>query len=282
MKKILIIDSHNMLHRARFGFGEGPHKIYFNFFRMLKGELKRHEPEVVYIVDEGRATISKEIMSEYKGNRQKLDDPDFWREKDEIFDTIKNSSGFVYVRHPNRECDDVIGHLASVTHKNDQVTIVSTDSDFIQLIDENTFLWHPKKKKYVEQWYCDYVTWKALRGDPTDNIPGVKGVGPKRADALVSDRSFLASFLAESCERREMFEKSYALVKLKNVPVDELQVTQNTLNEKTLFEEFQYRRCKTIIGKAWPKWVEAFQKAGGKNAIYTKESIDCIANEAAA
>ena len=79
-----------------------------------------------------------------------------------------------------------------------------------------------------------------------------------------------------------MFEKSYALVKLKNVPVDELQVTQNTLNEKTLFEEFQYRRCKTIIGKAWPKWVEAFQKAGGKNAIYTKESIDSIANEAAA
>ena len=267
MKKVLIIDSHNLLHRARYGFGEGPHKVYFNFFRMLKGELKIHDPDIVYIVDEGRATISKNLSEDYKANRKKLHDPDFWREKDEIFETIKKVSGFVYMRHPERECDDVIGYLASEVHKNDSVTIVSTDSDFIQLINDNVSLWHPKKKQYVSPWHCDYVTWKALRGDSSDNISGVSGVGPKRADALASDAAFLQSFLDDDPKRREQYELSRALVKLKNLHKKDLQVHQSELNDKILFEEFQKRNCKSIIGKAWPKWILAFQKAGGKYAV---------------
>ena len=264
MKKVMIIDSHNMMHRARYGFGEGPHKVYFNFFRMLKGELKNHEPDVVYIVDEGRATISKNLSPDYKANRKKLVDPDFWREKDEIFDTIKSLSGFVYMRHPERECDDVIGYLASSVHQRDNVVIVSTDSDFIQLINENVNLWHPKKKSFVSPWHCDYLTWKALRGDATDNISGVTGVGPKRADALASDAAFLKSFLEEDPEKKKQYELSRALVKLKDLEKIDLQVHQTKLNDKILFQELQKRNCKSIIGKAWPKWIEAFQKAGGE------------------
>lgn len=264
MKKVMIIDSHNMMHRARYGFGEGPHKVYFNFFRMLKGELKNHEPDVVYIVDEGRATISKNLSPDYKANRKKLVDPDFWREKDEIFDTIKSLSGFVYMRHPERECDDVIGYLASRVHQRDNVVIVSTDSDFIQLINENVNLWHPKKKNFVSPWHCDYLTWKALRGDATDNISGVSGVGPKRADALASDAAFLKSFLEQDPEKKKQYELSRALVKLKDLEKIDLQVHQAKLNDKILFQEFQKRNCKSIIGKAWPKWIEAFQKAGGE------------------
>ena len=267
MNNVLIIDTHNMLHRARFGFGDGPHKIYFNFFRMLKGELKIHQPDVVYIVDEGRATLSKELSADYKATRKKMDDPQFWREKDEVFDAIKKMSGFVYVRHPHRECDDVIGHLATKTHSSDNVTIVSTDSDFIQLISSNVRLWHPKKKKYVEPWDCDYVTWKGLRGDPTDNIPGVRGIGPKRASALASDLETLQTFLNSNDVAKKQFDLSYALVKLKEVPVSELEIVQADFDDKSLFEEFQKRACKTIIGKAWPKWIDAFTKAGGKNEL---------------
>ena len=58
MKNVLIIDSHNMLHRARYGFGSGPHKVYFNFFRMLKGELKTHNPDIVYVVDRLKTKIN--------------------------------------------------------------------------------------------------------------------------------------------------------------------------------------------------------------------------------
>ena len=278
MKKVLLLDTHNMLHRARFGFGSGPHKVYFNFFRMLKGELKRHEPDIVYIVDEGRPQISKELSPDYKANRKKLDDPDFWREKEEIIDSIKKLSGFVYIRHPHRECDDVIGHLALVTHKDDDVTIISTDSDFIQLITDNVRLWHPKKKTYIEPWHCDYVTWKALRGDGCDNISGVSGIGPKRADVLAADPEILESFLAEKEERRRQFDLSYELIKLKAVPESELEMEQVDFQESFLFECFQKRACKTIIGKAWPKWVEAFTTAGGKNAIKSKNFTVTAAN----
>lgn len=265
--KVLLIDSHNLIHRARFGFGDGKHKIYFNFFRMLFGELKNHKPDIVYIVDEGRATQSKELLESYKGNRIKITDPDFFREKDEIFDTIKNISGFVHIRHPHRECDDVIGELSKTVHKNDDVVIVSTDSDFIQLITDNIKLWHPKQKSFVEKWPVDYVTWKSLRGDPTDNVPGVRGIGDKRATDLTSNPAALSSFLSSSKEISDQFEMCKKIIELKTVPLQDLQVTQCDFNHESLFEQFELRNFKSMIGNSWKNWKMMFESCGGKNAF---------------
>ena len=265
--KVLLVDTHNMLHRARFGFGDGDHKIYFNFFRMLMGELKRHTPDIVYVVDEGRPTKSLELLETYKGNREKLKDPQFHREKKEVFETIKTISGFTYIRHPDFECDDVIGQLASCVHKADDVTIISTDSDFIQLISENVNVWHPQKKKFLENWHVDYVTWKALRGDPTDNVSGVSGIGPKRADVLAADAKTLENFLEKDPIKREQFEISRGVIQLKEVPKDKMEVVQSDFIADKLFNEFSNRQFKTMIGNAWPKWVEQFSKSGGKHAI---------------
>ncbi len=264
MKKILLIDSHNLIHRARFGFGAGPHKIYFNFFRMLMGELKRHTPDAVYIVDEGKPVSSIMLMPDYKANRKKLQDPDFQREKREIFETIKEMSGFTYIRHPNYECDDVIGFLAN-HYQNDDVTIVSTDTDFIQLISENIKVWNPRKKEYFEQFPVDYVTWKSLRGDGADNIKGVSGIGDKRAHLLAADSSTLQKFLDSKTERREQFEIAKKLITLKNVDVAGLEIRQSPFDEEKLFLQFSMRKFKTIIGNAWPKWKMNFTAAGGKN-----------------
>jgi 5'-3' exonuclease len=264
--KVLIIDSHNMLHRARFGFGDGEHKVYFNFFRMLMGEMKRHEPDIVYIVDEGSPTQSLELMEEYKGNRVRLDDPSFHREKAEVFETIKHVSGFVYIQHPDFEADDVIALVATDLHPRDEVVIVSSDSDFIQLISERVNLWDARKKIFTPDWDCgNYIVWKALRGDPTDNVPGVKGVGQKTADQLCRGTdTALNEFLDAKDGRRKDFETSYAVIKLKNVPSSGLQVVQSDFLVDSLFEEFSKRKFKSIIGKAWSGWIEAFSRAGGK------------------
>ena len=263
--KVLIIDSHNMIHRARFGFGDGEHKIYFNFFRMLMGEFKRHEPDIVYIVDEGSPTQSLELMADYKGTRTRLDDPQFHREKAEIFETVKNTSGLVYIQHPDFEADDVIAYVANDVHPNDEVVIVSSDTDFIQLISERVKLWEPKKKVFVLQWkHADYVTWKALRGDASDNVPGVKGVGTKTADMLCANPELLPGFLDAKPNRRHDFEASHAVIKLKKIPQQGLQVIQSDFFVDTFFEEFSRRKCKSIIGKAWPGWVQRFSDAGGK------------------
>ena len=265
--KVLIIDSHNMLHRARCGVGDGEHKIYFNFFRMLSGELKRHEPDITYIVDEGRPTQSLQLSADFKATRTKLADPQFHREKAEIFETIQNTSGLVYIQHPDFEADDVIAYVANDVHPDDEVMIVSSDTDFIQLISERVKLWEPRKKIFVEQWkHVDYVTWKALRGDMSDNVPGVKGVGAKTADKLCCDGGQLQEFLDAKPNRRHDFETSYSIIKLKNVPQQGLQVVQSDFLVDTFFEEFSKRKCKSIIGKAWPGWIQRFSDAGGKHA----------------
>jgi 5'-3' exonuclease len=264
MKNVLIVDSHNMLHRARFGFGDGEYKIFFNFFRMLKGEMQKHKPDIVYIVDEGSPSLSRELSADYKANRQKLNDVGFSREKSEIFEVIKQHSGLIYARHEKRECDDVIGYLASEFHKDDCVTIVSTDTDFIQLINDKTKLWNPKHKKYTDPWFCDYVTWKALRGDPTDNIAGVAGVGGKRADQLATDPESFKAFFEKSPEKLEQFNLSYELVKLKLMPHEEIEFIQSDFCEENMHQEFSFRKCNTIIGKAWASWVNEFNSAGGK------------------
>lgn len=273
--KVLIIDSHNMIHRSRFGFGDGDHKIYFNFFRMLMGEIKRYAPNITYIVDEGQPTQSLKLLPDYKGDRVRLADPHFHREKAEIFEAIKTVSGLIYIQHPDVECDDVIAHIATEIHPNDEVEIVSTDSDFIQLISDNVRLWHPKKKSPVAPWPTDYVTWKALRGDSTDNVSGVAGVGPKRADALCENLDELDEFLDAKPGRRHQFETSYAVIKLKKVPVEGLQVVQSDFLVERLFEEFSRRGFKSIVGKAWDGWVQRLTDAGGKygQANTTSQSV---------
>ena len=266
-KKVLLIDSHNLMHRARFGFGSGPHKIYFNFFRMLMGELKNHQPDLVYIVDEGKPVQSIILLDSYKANRTNKPPEDFYREKDEIFETIKQLSGFVYIKHPRYECDDVIGHLATKVHAEDQVVIVSTDSDFIQLISDRVGLWHPKKKKFLEPWHTDYITWKSLKGDSADNVPGVAGVGAKRADVLSASPKALNEFLDAKPERRQQFEVARQVITLKDVEESDLICIQSDFAADSLKEEFTKRNCKSIIGKAWPKWIDQFTAAGGKYAV---------------
>ena len=228
------------------------------------GEIKRYEPNITYIVDEGSPAQSLNLLPDYKGDRVRLADPHFHREKAEIFETIKTISGLIYIQHPDVECDDVIAHIATELHPSDNVQIVSTDSDFIQLISENVGLWHPKKKSLVDPWPVDYVTWKALRGDATDNVSGVAGVGPKRADTLCENLDELDGFLDAKPDRRQQFEISYAVIKLKRVPANGLRVIQTDFLVNELFEEFSRRGFKSIVGKAWAGWVQRLTQAGGK------------------
>lgn len=254
--KILVVDAYNMIHRSRFGFGSGDHSIVFNFFRSLKSEIARHESTLVYVVSEGRPNHRFELNQDYKGQRERIVDEGFHRQKDEILD-LCHSFPFVFARHPHYECDDVIGHICTKMHPDDEVTIVSSDSDFIQLLEhKNVKLWNPVRKKFIDPWPVDYVTWKSLKGDPTDNIPGVKGIGEKRAFALCESDDILNDFLNTNPEKREVFETAKQLIRLADIEEEckLWEITPNEFNEahvKNTFTEFEF---KTIIGKAWDKW----------------------------
>lgn len=259
MKRVLLIDSYNMIHRARYGFGDGEHAVTFNFFRHLKSEIERHKADVVYMVDEGRPVQSLAVDLNYKGNRKVEVDEAFKRQKREIFEIAKTCLGVRYAHHPHFECDDIIAHLATIVHKNDHVTIVSTDTDFIQLLEEreNVQLWNPVKKEFVEK-VANYVIYKALKGDPTDNVPGVPGIGHVKATELASNPLKLRFFL-EMKMAHEIFARAYSMIKFKPVQLDEVTYIDSGFNEKKLLNEFTSRNFKSIIGKSWPKWVKTFE-----------------------
>ncbi len=262
MKRVLLIDSYNMIHRARYGFGQGPHYVTYNFFRQLKSEIDKHSPDIVYMVDEGRPSQSLAIDSNYKGNRKPETDNDFKRQLREIFDIAKTILGIRYAHHPNFECDDVISHLATVVHPDDHVIIVSSDTDFIQLLEdrENIQLWNPIKKLFVEK-VQNYAIRKSLTGDATDNVPGIAGVGIVKAGILASDQDVRQRFFNEHPGTQEIFERAYKMIRFKNVPSNEVSYVTSTFNEQKLLEEFTNREFKSIIGKSWSKWCQTFERS---------------------
>lgn len=258
---VLIIDSYNMIHRAKHGFNFGEDHITFGFFRCLKSEISRHKPDMVYIVSEGYPKHRHDISSEYKANRKKELDPDFFRQKNDIFE-ICTYLPVSFARHPDYECDDVIAMLCTEVHPDDNVTICSSDSDFIQLLDsENISLWNPVKKKYIDPWPVDYCTWKSLKGDSSDNIKGVKGVGEKTATKLASNSSLMEDFFTRNVEHRKDFNDAMSLIKFADLdPADnKLEMHVYGFNEPNLYESFNTRSFKSIVGKSWGSWKETME-----------------------
>ena len=263
MSSVFLVDTYNMLHRARFGFATGPHAITFNFFRSLRSEFERHSPSKVYMVLEGYPIHRvSESNGEYKANRERLSDEGFHRQKTEIIELFSHLPVTVK-RHPDFECDDVIATLArSHSSIGDDVTICSSDTDFIQLLDNDKIqLWNPVKKKFIEPWPVDYLVWKSLRGDPTDNIPGVAGVGEKTAFKLTADLNLLNEFLERDLLKKESFESSRRQIRLVNIDesCNKWESSDHEFSEESLYQEFKDREFSTIIEKSWPKWISTME-----------------------
>ena len=260
---VLLIDSYNMIHRSRFGWMKGDHAITFNFFRSLKSEIDRHNPDLVYIVSEGRPKHRINRNADYKANRVKIQDQSFHDQKKDIF-RLCEFLPVTFIRHEDYECDDVIGHLCTEIHSEDNVVICSSDSDFIQLITEKVTLWNPVKKKFIESWPVDYVTWKSLTGDKTDNVKGIKGVGSKTAHKLASDPEKLRDFLTE--EKLAVFNEAKMQIQLAKICDNNFEKRDYTFNAPVLKQEFENRQFKSIVGKSWSKWLISWEKLNGSQA----------------
>ena len=200
--KLLLLDTQNLLHRARSGFKKGDHYVVYNFFRALRPLVERFVPDQIAFVLEGTPHRRIAQQPDYKGTRvslSTLDEVDPRRkELESFYRQVETAMQLLYclpvgvVRNLNHECDDTIANLAwsAVEDLDAEVTIVSTDTDFIQLLDnERIRLFNPVKKEFVtHDWVGeDYVIWKALIGDGSDNIKGFDGVGPKIASKMICE-----------------------------------------------------------------------------------------------
>jgi len=261
--KVLLLDAYNLIHRARTGFMSGEYPIVFNFFRSVRPIIEKFDPDLVYFVLEGRPEFRQELSGgNYKSNRVSLDDS-FHRQKATIINAIKSYFPFVTIRHPKFECDDVIASLAAYhARKDDKVTVVSSDSDFIQLLNHfDITLYHPIKKKNIEVPDYDYVTWKALRGDATDNIAGIRGCGDKTAHKLVKDSDLMREYLSVD-DRNTIFERNVNLIRLVDLTsaFSEMEIHQpvgNMTAVKMMFDDMGF--VSVVKEKTWQKYEKTFE-----------------------
>lgn len=263
---ILFLDAYNLIYRARSGFAMGDYPVVYNFFRQVRPLIEKFNPDKVYFALEGNPKFRKQLTEgSYKGNRTSAGD-DFHRQKAAIINIVSELFPFETVRHPDLECDDTIATLATLHgKKGDKVSIISSDSDFIQLLNIDNVsieLYNPVKKKFIDKPDYDYVTWKALRGDNTDNIGGIPGVGDKTADKLVNDSEKLAK-LFENTEKRKIFERNVNLIRLVDFSdnLTELERKSGSGDFELVYSAFEDLGFDSFLKeKTWNKFIKTFRR----------------------
>lgn len=280
---ILVIDGANFLHRSRSGFQLGDYNVVYNFFRSLRPLIEKFKPTRVYFTLEGSPKRQLALLPEYKANRaidastpageaklKSLDD--FYRQKEIIVDLLTRHAPVSVVRHPDFEGDDVIFNLINRASKAIDFIVVSTDTDFIQLLQEfgNVKLYNPISKEYMEAPEYDYVIWKSLRGDQSDNVPAL--VTEARAVELSNDPEKLEKLCHgdehdEESEFGVEFLRNYQLIKLHEWTDEEaLKMTCSTPTKdwdavKQAFDTWAFKSI-TKEG-AWDKFVGTFEPLWG-------------------
>lgn len=209
-KKIVLVDGHNLLFRMFYGI---PASIKNSKNKEIKGlvgfigNLKKIVNElnpyslVVIFDSETSKDNNLEVDENYKQNR--IDYGTIPEEENPFSQLPLIKKALNYLDIPNlevygNEADDYIASLIQNTNNSEyQYIIISTDSDFIQLIDENTFLYVPKGKNSIlldEQQIMKkyhvpaskYILFKSLVGDKSDNIRGICGIGPITASKILN------------------------------------------------------------------------------------------------
>lgn len=260
---ILLLDAYNLIYRAKSGFMKGEYPVVYNFLRGLRPLVEKFSPDKVYFVLEGKPEFRINLNDAYKANRKKSD-KHFHEQKSQIISIIKECFPFTTAVHPKLECDDTIATLVKVhCQKGDSCTIISSDSDFYQLLNvfDNCQIYNPIKKKIIEKPDYDYVTWKALKGDLTDNISGIPGCGDKTATKLVKNPQLMIEYLKKEPLRQQIFERNVNLIRLVDFSdsIEEATFIEGTADWEELSDLIETMGFDSMLKeKTWNKYVQTF------------------------
>jgi DNA polymerase-1 len=278
MSKILIIDGHNFMYRARAGFQLGDFNVVYNFVRNLRSLVELMKPTRVYFTLEGAPRRQLQLLPEYKANRigregeaveGKRSEEDYRRQNEIIVRILTHMLPVTVVQHPDFEADDLIYNLVKRSSSAIDFTVVSTDTDFIQMLQEfgNVKLYNPITKKYVEAPEYDYVTWKSLRGDGSDNIPSLPGIGDVRATELATDLVKLQQLLESDQSLQDQFVRNTSLIALYEWTDEEALKMRSSGSKRDwqpLREQFESMAFKSMLKEGtWDKFVATFDPLWG-------------------
>jgi 5'-3' exonuclease len=265
--KAVFLDAYNLMHRSRFGVRDGENFIVYNFFRSLRPLVELLEPDKIFLVLEGHPAARHDLDESYKANRVAEEGSDYWKElqflreqKKVILDLI-NLLPVTVLRHPDLECDDVIMTLAK-EHETagDEVIIVSTDTDYLQVASDRVRIYNPVSKAFRETPDFDYALWKSLRGDKADNITPVPGATDGKAKKLCGDAVLLEKFLNEAPERREIFEKNRKLIGYMTADHAGINRVAGAKNLSELRKRLTSMRFFSMTNDtSWRRWIKSFE-----------------------
>jgi len=215
-KRLLLVDGHSLAYRAFYALpvenfstasGQATNAVY-GFTSMLINLIKEEKPtHIATAFDVSRKTFRAEKFPEYKANRSATPD-EFKSQMGYIFEAV-SALGVRHFAMEGFEADDIIATIS--THAADQgyeVLICTGDRDSFQLVTDRITVLYPKKgmtdlarmtPAAVEEKYgltpAQYPDFAALRGDPSDNLPSVPGVGEKTATKWIQEYGSLAALL---------------------------------------------------------------------------------------
>jgi len=208
MKRLLLIDGHSMAYRAfhalpveNFQSSKGqPTNAIYGFASMIVNLIASESPTHIAVAfDVSRKTFRTELFPEYKATRSAT--PDEFRSQMSYLYELVSAMKIQYFAIEGFEADDILATLSTEAEKEGfEVLICSGDRDSFQLVTKNITVLYPKKgvtemnrmtPAAVEEKYGltpkQYPDFAALRGDPSDNLPSVPGVGEKTATKWIQD-----------------------------------------------------------------------------------------------
>jgi len=244
MKRLLLVDHNALLHRSRsallrtgrkYTTSEGiPTTGVFSYLNCLLSIITEQQPTHIVVCFDAGGNTRKTEDTEYKANRKPLD-ADFLAENRILLNEALYALGIESVGLKGFEADDLLStysHAAQFgIERFDEIVIATVDQDLLQCVTSKTkvLLANSAKKQIlmgidevVEKWQCypeDIGMVKAISGDASDNIKGVKGVGKKTAVKICHDAQWLPEIIYDHPKLKdhvEQIKNNLSLVQLRN------------------------------------------------------------------
>lgn len=309
MDRIILVDGNNLLFRSYYataytgnimrnskGF---PTNALYGFINMINKIVEEEKPVYMLVAFDKGKTFRHEKYTDYKGGRNAT--PEELKMQMPLAREVLNYMGIKYYEIDNYEADDIIGTFSEYCNKDDNYvgTIISSDKDLLQLISDEVSIKLLKMKDYIrydrQSFILDYgiepkrvVDLKALMGDASDNIPGVKGIGEKTALKLLKDYGSLDEIykhlddiggkLKEKLEAdKENAYMSYDLATIvRDVPVDINldDIKLKSIDEEKLYNMYEELEFKSFIKKRNKKEEKIdFKVFTDNDEIYKDEEV---------
>lgn len=321
-RRILLIDGHSLAYRAFYALpienfttsgGQHTNAIY-GFASMLLNLIRDERPtHIAAAFDVSRNTFRTEAFPEYKANRAKT--PDEFRSQLSYIDELLEAFQIKRFECEGFEADDVIATIVAHHNKtediNDELLICTGDRDAFQLVSENVTVLYPKKgvtelarmtPEAIQEKYglspIQYPDFAALRGDPSDNLPSIPGVGEKTAAKWVIEYGSLSGLVEKidqvSGKVGDSLRTSISQV-LKNRELTQLRIdvpihvateelAWNGINQdraRVLFEKLEIKalrdRVQALSEKSEPKERVATKRAASATFLEKNQLIEKLA-----